>query len=304
MKTERRHELQTNVLANSLGHWVERIKPYGGAFLAGGIALVIAVLAWGYVSTQSSRREADGWNEYLEALNTQNTQLLNEVAENYSGTMVAQWARLTAADLQLNNGTNQILQNRATAREELQDAAENFSALLLDSSQATILERATFGLARAHEALGELEKAREEYQTVAEKWPQGPFTATAKARAADLERQGTKQFYDWLARYEPPAPLSKEPGKPGARPDFLQEPDAGTMKLPSSLGDSKPLPNLGDTPSETPAAEPALPGVETPATETPATEAPATETPATETPVEAPAAETPATEAPAASPQF
>ncbi len=38
MKTERRHELQTNVLADSLAHWIEAIKPYGRAILAGGIA--------------------------------------------------------------------------------------------------------------------------------------------------------------------------------------------------------------------------------------------------------------------------
>ena len=34
MKTERRHELQTNVLADSLARWIDKAKPYSRAALA------------------------------------------------------------------------------------------------------------------------------------------------------------------------------------------------------------------------------------------------------------------------------
>ena len=47
MKTERRHELQTNVLADSLARWIEAVKPYSRAALAVVIALVVGDLRLG-----------------------------------------------------------------------------------------------------------------------------------------------------------------------------------------------------------------------------------------------------------------
>ncbi len=232
MKTERRHELQTNVLADSLAHWIEAIKPYGRAILAGGIALVVAIFAWGYVSTQNTRRQSEGWNEYLLAESNRDPQLLSEVAQRYPGTMVAHWSRLTAADLELNAGTNQLLADRTAARNQLKDAVDGFSSLLLETIEPTILQRATYGLARAQEALGELEKARAEYSSLAEKWPTGPFAQAAKSRLDDLDQLSTKQFYDWLASYEPPAPLSKEPGTPVRGPTSCRSPTPVRSKSP------------------------------------------------------------------------
>ena len=217
---------------------------------------------------------------------------------------------LTAANLELNAGTNQLLANRSAARNQLRDAADGFASLMRETTETTILERTTYGLARANEALGELEKARTEYRSLAEKWPQGPFAEVANSRANDLEQPNTKQFYDWLAKYEPPAPLSKEPGTPGARPDFLQEPDAGagSLKLPSSLDDTKtPFPSLGGEPVEGASdaksegdAEPAFPELEMPADEPAPEAAPPEEKPSDEKPAdEKPADEKPSEESPA-----
>jgi hypothetical protein len=257
MKTERRHELQTNVLAQSLAGWIEAIRPYNRVITAVVIAIIVAVCAWGYLSAQNSRRLIDGWNEYFDATAGRNPNLeesLRDIASRYSGTMVAHWARLTLADSQLDNGTTRILQDRRAAREELREASEKFQALLADATHPTIQERATYGLARAHEALGELERARSEYRTLAEKWPEGPFAPAARERAGDLEQLPTKTFYDWLAKYEPPAPVASEPGKPGQRPDFRKEPDDGSiLKLPG-LAEPSSTPELptinpsGETP--------------------------------------------------------
>ena len=282
MKTERRHELQTNVLASKLAHWTESARPYGRAMLAGIIALIVAIIVWGYVATQNSRQVSEGWNDYFMAVGVRDEQRLQDVAEQYSGTVVADWARLTLADWELDNGTNRLLVDRTLAREQLRDAADEYNSLLLSAGSGTIAERATYGLARAHEAAGELEKARSEYRSLAQKWPDSPFAATSEARAKDLEALPTKQFYDWIARYEPPKALSAEPGTPGARPDFLKEPDAGTLQMPSSLGDTtSPFPSLPgateskapDQPATTPTSTPELPAADAPAT-TPAEPAP------------------------------
>ena len=100
-----------------------------------------------------------------------------------------------------------------------------------------LLQRATFGLARAHEAIGQgrWPKPARNIARSPSKWPDSPYAAPAEARAKDLDRPATKTFYDWFAKYEPPRPMAKEPGTPGVRPDFMKDPlDDGGLKLPSA----------------------------------------------------------------------
>ena len=78
----------------------------------------------------------------------------------------------------------------------------------------------------------------------------------ARQRADDLERQDTKQFYDWFDKQEPGKKMAQEPGKPGEKPAF----DIGTIDLPPAVSaasastlpaDSLQLPVL--PPSDSPA---------------------------------------------------
>ena len=270
MKTERRHELQTNVLAGSLARWIEVAKPYSRAALAIVIALVAAIFAWGYFSSQASRKQADGWDEYFDAMARRDPREgLGDIVERYSGTSVAHWARVVLADIQLDDGTNRLFVDKTGAREELRKTIEAYQAILIESDQPMLLQRATFGVARAREALGtDLAKAREDYRSIAKKWPDSPFAAAAEARAKDLDRLDTKNFYDWFAKYEPPRPMANEPGIPGARPEFMNDPlEGGGLKLPSLLDDKSSPPNPSTDPASAPASEqakPAEPSVPTP----------------------------------------
>jgi len=284
MKTERRHELQTNQLADTLAHWIEAAKPYSRAGLALLVAAVVGLFAWGYLAAQNSRREAQGWAEYFDAINSRDARdQLGEIASRYPSLPVGQWASLVLADFQLSNGTDRLFTEKADARSELKQAADRYRSVMLESREPTILQRATYGLARAHEALGTLEEARKEYSSIAEQWPDSPFAAPATERAKDLEQTSTKNFYDWFAKYEPPRQLSKEPGIPGVRPDFLKEPlDSGSGKLPSSVDEKTTGPSLGLD------STPASPAGETPAENA----APAA------TPESAPAADAPSEPAP------
>jgi hypothetical protein len=259
MKTTRRHELQTNELADSLAHWIEAIKPYSRAALALVVALVVLIFAWSYFSAQSSRRNAEGWNEYFDAFATRDPrEPLAEISSRYAGTPVSEWARLALADVQLEDGTTRLFVEKKDGRDELVLAAEKYQAILVESRQTTLLERATFGLARAHEALAKpesLEKARKEYRSIAQQWPNSVYASIAEKRADDLDRQATKGFYDWLAAYEPPRPLAKEPGTPGVRPDFLKDPLEGAgLQLPSATDGNASLPKFDLDPSGAPPA--------------------------------------------------
>ena len=208
MKTSRRHELQTNELADSLAHWIEAVKPYSRAALALLVAVVVAVFAWSYLSAQSERKAAEGWNELYTALDSSTTQEdLTAVATRYSDTSVGPWARVTLADVLANEGTMEIMTNKSAAREKLQRTAEEYRAVLTEVKDPMLLQRATFGLARAHEAQGTpdgLASARTEYRSIGEKWPDSPYKKDADQRAAALDTTATKEFYDWLAHYEPP----------------------------------------------------------------------------------------------------
>jgi tetratricopeptide (TPR) repeat protein len=280
MKTERRHELQTNTLAVTLAHWIEAAKPYSRAALALVIALVVALFSWSYLSHQNARTLADGWSEYFDALNRRDPRdRLADVSQQYAGTPVAQWARLTLADLELDQGTNRLFVEKKDGRDELKQAVDKFQTLLAESHEQAVLERATYGLARAHEALGVLDKAREEYRKIAQTWPDSPLAPAATSRADDLDRAVTKSFYDWFAKYEPPRAMTGQPGVPGARPDFLKDPlESGGIKLPELTDDKAPRPDIfaepaGEKTTE-PSAEPATEKPETPAEAAPESGAP------------------------------
>src|SRR5262245_44136720 len=120
MKTGRRHELQTNQLADALAHGIERVKPYSKAIMSGLLAILVAIFAWGFVSAQSTRRVADGWNEYFEATDSPNPRdALADVAARYPGSEAGLFAELTLADMLLDIGTNQLFANKTIARDEL-----------------------------------------------------------------------------------------------------------------------------------------------------------------------------------------
>ena len=275
MKTERRHELQTNELADSLARWIEAIKPYSRAALALVVAVVVAIFAWGYLTAQNHRRTADAWNAYFEAMNDRDPrEALGDIASTYSGTPVSEWARLTLADIQLDEGTNRLFVQKKDGRDELRQAAEKYRAILRDTRQPMLLDAPTFGLARAHEALGtpeSLEEARKEYRSIGEQWPDSPYVKDASQRADDLDRASTKGFYDWLARYEPPRPCRTEPGHARRAPRLLER-SAGRRRAASCLRPStthRRLPKFDADPSAPPSCSASTPSDDKPAAESP-----------------------------------
>jgi hypothetical protein len=179
---------------------------------------------------------------------------------------------------------------------------------------AMLHERASFGLARAYEALagtrqsqGELDKAVKAYEEVVKKWPQGPYGRLAAQRLDELKEQDTKVLYDKFAEFTPRPPSSGTPGMPGGRPPFgvggMSEEALPGVPEPATSGESATAPasSEGATP---PAAEPSGPaaaGPETQPAEKPSPEKPVAETPSAEKPAaESPPAEKPAAETPPA----
>jgi hypothetical protein len=86
-----------------------------------------------------------------------------------------------------------------------------------------LAERATFGLAKARESLGQLDEARRGYAAVAAEFPEGALAGLARKHAATVDREATRQWYDWFAaqKITPPAPkpaAEEKPAEPPAKP--------------------------------------------------------------------------------------
>ena len=223
MKSERRHELQTNALADWLGTTIERVRPYETTLL--GVALLAAMLAvagawWRY---HSAAQAAEAWQGMLAG----NPNVLFNLMEQHSGTPVGSLAGLVAGDYSYVQGVQQRFTNRAASNDALAKAADCYQRVLAADTSPMAQERATFGLARVLETLNKLPEAEQGYKSVKERWPHGEFAAWASRRLADLEKPATKEFYDEFARFDPkPSPAGGDmPGKSSlSKPDAPQEP--------------------------------------------------------------------------------
>jgi hypothetical protein len=196
------------------------------------------VFAYAYYSKRSAAQAEDAWSRYFAALTessgSQETQPLRQVAQEYPGSQAGMWARLSLADLQLKQAIEALFNDRAAAKELLDEAARNY-AQVRDSAKATPLlaQRATLGLAQAYESHNELDEAREAYAELKSKWPDSPFAEAAERRLADLDQRTTKDFYDWFAKQRPKPSAPQGPGIPGQRPSF----DASSLDDGSFFGD-------------------------------------------------------------------
>ncbi len=239
MKTERRHELQTNTLADALAQTVDTVKPYTQIAVGAALAAVVVFGVVKYLSVRSQENVIDSWNLYLQASTSntpENNAELAKLIEQYPDSTAARWSQLFLADQALNEGIEKLFQNRTEANEKLAQAEKHYQAVQQSGSDPLLMERATLGLARVYESQVKLDPARQEYQRLLKDWPNGAFARTAEERFNDLNQPSTKDFYDWFANNEPKGTGTNSLGTPGARPDFdLSEPlDTLNLNLPTT----------------------------------------------------------------------
>jgi hypothetical protein len=237
MKSEHRHELETNWLAHHLADFIDRVRPYGPTIFGAIVAAAVAWFAISYLSTSSTARQSEAWNTYNEAVSglIPNVVKLRESAAEYPDSPMQQWADITWADGQVWMASRAYIQNRAASMEALNLAEGAYTSLLAESDDPRLINRAHYGLARVYELRNDLEKAREEYARV-----EGDFKPLAELRVEELAKPQVKATYDWLATAEAPRrALPAGPGTPGQRPDF----SAGDLEIPT--GDQAPEGSAG-----------------------------------------------------------
>lgn len=259
MKSKRRHELQTNELADRLGHWIEDFRPHATRVVVVVVGCVAILAAWFFLASSKERKQSLAWRSYMLAGSNPQGDIVAEltlVADDFRNTLAGLWAAQTAADIESARGTRLLFTDRASAETSL-SLAKNRYREVLDSSmtaKAPMLRvRAHFGLAQTLEAQGELEEARKHYQAVVDSDPGSAVGKAAQERLARLELASTARWYNWFERQKPlPRDLGTGfgAGLPGL--DALPPLDPGTLPDPPSSPSSATEP---PPPAEDPSAD-------------------------------------------------
>jgi hypothetical protein len=209
-------EIEDNELAQATMSIVDRIRPHLTTILAAIGVGFAALAAWTLISSQKASETAKAWDECLTAVGTRDAARLSGVATRFPGSAAAVWSQILLGDNALAEGARIIFVDQARGRERLQTAADTYAAVMSQRPQAFAAERATFGLARAREALGELEAARRGYETLVKEHPESPLRSLAETHAAALARPATVAWYDWFAKdAKPAATPAAEPAASG-----------------------------------------------------------------------------------------
>ncbi len=250
MSTKQR-ELKHNELADMLGHSVDRYKNYTKPIVGTVVAIIVLGLLYQYSQSQRAVEQAGQWAQYIAATGSSDTNDLKALGESSPNSVPGGWALVMLGDQKLSQALNDLTTNRGEVRNSLQDAKDAYEKAR-SNSDIDIKKRATLGLAKTVEALGDLKSAENYYKEVVGKWPGTVFATTATARLKDIERGTTKDFYDWLARKEADVPKNDGPGIPGLRPSGLDslKGDTSDFKFDASKLDlNKPAETK---PAETP----------------------------------------------------
>jgi hypothetical protein len=204
-------EIEDNDLANATLSIVDRIRPHLTT-IAAAVGIVFAGLAaWTLVSSQRAAEQSQAWDACLSALSSRDGGRLGEVAGRYPGSAAAVWSQILLADSALAEGGRLIFTDKARGRERLQSAADLYAGVMSQPTAEMAMERAVFGLAKAREALGQLEAAKRGYEALVAEHPGSPMRGLAESRVATLGRPATAGWYDWFETHDAKPATTPEP---------------------------------------------------------------------------------------------
>lgn len=265
MKSQRRHQLQQNALADALGTGLDRATPWLKPAAAILIVVLLGLGIYWFFQSRSQSYRASAAGELLLATGDEDPRTYEAIASQYPDTAAGRWALLAEGDLYLAQGIDALYVDRSEAEDLLEDAVQSYRAALADATEPMIVTHAHFGLAQALEASGELEEAAEHFELVAQTTDSEVLKETAQQRAEHLRSSEAKEFYAWLAsaagtggaaglQGQTPAGGAGASGLPDM-PNFSL-PDLGSLQAPENAAPSD-QPDANDdapgTPGQTPA---------------------------------------------------
>jgi len=227
MKSQRRHELQTNVLSHWLAQQIEAIKPHWHIVVGVLVGVVLVVVL--IVVMNAPRQGSSGpWTSLFDAMQSPESEdTLRNVISRNEGTTPGWYAKLALTDLQLQHGLRMLFTDRARAKELLSGALKDYQDVAENADQESIRRRAEWGIAKTYEGLAatwekdesglkkkvssDLEKAVAAYRkVVAEEAEDSAVGKDAKhnlQRLIDPDgkiRDSVIEVYTAVVDYEPP----------------------------------------------------------------------------------------------------
>ena len=215
MKSTRRHELQSNELADLLGRSILRLKPWMrpiayAALLAGGLVFVLVVLP----AIRGGQSPADrAALAYSAAQNTGQMQPLRDFLKDYPDVLQVQAARLLLAErlrAEAMTGADGAAANSAgdQAAPLLGEARDLYQQVAQSADEFEPWARTGLALLVIQE--GDLEKGKTALREIVAKWSQSIAAAQARAHLESLADYQPVAFSDEPVK----TPQKSEPAEP------------------------------------------------------------------------------------------
>jgi hypothetical protein len=239
MKAEHRKELQTNVLADSMGRLLQGMKggPSRASLLLWGLVAlaVLAFVGWRYFSNRTRETRSGLWlqvDQTDQELNGANTsgqvedtlKRLEDTAKDHPGTVPTRVMTFTRARTLLRLGMERLFtpSQRETAKQQVKEARSLYSRLIEEAKSEpskddpVLAQEAMMGVAKADESLGDLDQAALGYRRLADTYPNSALGKAAGERADYLgneqNRRQVQALYEALEKQAaPPAPPPAHP---------------------------------------------------------------------------------------------
>lgn len=265
MKSERRHQLEKNELADRLASGIESSQSVLPFIVGGVVVLAIVAVGWGLYSSNSKKKASVAWTEFYFNLTRGDADSFVDLASDFPQSPATGWSLQIAGDDYLQRGVMALYTNRTEGEELLKQAIEAYEKVDQSTQNPELRTKSLLGLAEAHESLGDIEQAANLYQQVAKSATQPGIINEANERLAFLTSDAGKKFYDWFGTLDPkpdaPITLPSDLTLPPMTPDLQFGPVDGA--LPSIPAPSTPSPTTGandivlpDLPAATPVAPP------------------------------------------------
>jgi len=276
MKTERRHELEKNTLADWLGHkivWAEE----NARLIAGVVAgIVIIGIVYAVLSNRSQERDVSAWNSYFTASSTNDSKGLETLAKESPDLLAGQMADLRLADIALAEGLELISTDGKKGQDKINESKTYYSAVADRARDPWLKQRAALGLASGYEAVGLIDQAKAQY-TKLKDWKDGLYNEAAAEKLSYLEKPETIKFAKWFTARErkpreekgpllDPQDLSKLPGHEGMSPSaFTPGSLSPSAAFPAGTAAATAAPAASASATAAPSATPTASPVATPA---------------------------------------
>jgi len=236
MKSKRKHELQTNELADWIGGVILRLKPHGRILGWGALVVLLAAFVFFVLPKiqRGSGAEAVSAAVFNRAQRSFEAEPLREFLRTYSDSPQAPTARLMLADRVLRESAGGVAAGegadpQAKREKQLAEARDLYTKVAETDDVRRPMARVGLALVLLEE--GRLDEGRAALEEVRKAWPQSVAAAKAKAHLEALAGYEPIAFSDEpLEKPEKP----KEPGEGGgaAKPGEPKAPETGPPAEP------------------------------------------------------------------------